>query len=242
MNTTRVSTLTHIRRKYTYSNKTKEQWLTILKLATKWQFKEVRSLSIRELEKLDIDPVEKIAIYKEFKIKPELLLPSYISICKKDRLPSPEEGKILSIETVLKIASAREEMILSALSSGRRSPADAPDDITRAIIARLFELGLTPHPNDQPVNGVERPNPTGNNINGSGDTPAGTEATAGGRGRGLNTMVSQGNFCATTVADEYVRMGLGLATVRFMRVPSPCSSNSFDVNIVPTRGGRGRGS
>lgn len=187
-----------------------------MKLATKWQFKEVRSLSIRELEKLDIDPVEKIAIYKEFKIKPELLLPSYISICKKDRLPSPEEGKILSIETVLKIASAREEMILSALSSGRRSPADAPDDITRAIIARLFELGLTPHPNDQPVNGVERPNPTSNNINGSDDTQP---------KRGFSTTVSQGNFCATMVADEYVRMESGVAAVRFMRVPF-CSSNS----------------
>lgn len=184
--------LTHPCRYYSYSGKGKEHWLTILKLATEWEFQEIRNLATRQLERLHIDAVEKIAIYKEYKIKPELLLPSYMALCKKDKLPSPEEGKVLSMETVLKIACAREEMVLSALHSGLgcKSPSDAPDDVTKTIIAKLFELTL--HLDDQPVGvGVEG-QPTSNGL---GKTLVDPEViTVKTPKKGSNVPVSQPTF------------------------------------------------
>ena len=146
---------TDLFRSYSFSRKGKEHWLTILKLATQWQFHEIRNFAIRQLERLNLQPIEKIALYKEYKINPDLLLPSYTTLCRNEKLPSPDEGRKLSLDTVLRLASARENMLLAAMESGCKTPttASTPDDVTRSIIAELFELNL--HSNDQTVTGME---------------------------------------------------------------------------------------
>jgi len=136
---------------YSFSRKGKDQWLTILKLATQWEFPEIRNLAIRQLERLNLQPIEKIALYKQYKVNHNLLLPSYMLLCRNGKLPSHEEGKRLSLDTVLRIASAREKILLTAMESGCKTPttASTPDDVTKAIIADFFDL--TPLPNDQDV-------------------------------------------------------------------------------------------
>lgn len=90
-------------------------------------------------------PIEKISIYKEYDVDHELLLPAYVSLCRSPTLPSPAEGKILTLETVLKIASAREQVLQTASERGYKTPlsASVPDDVVNTIVAELF--GLTPH-------------------------------------------------------------------------------------------------
>ncbi|KAF9228488.1 hypothetical protein BS17DRAFT_341515 [Gyrodon lividus] len=153
--------------KYTYSRQGKNAWLIILHLASRWQFPEVRKLAIRQLEALQLQPVEKIATYKEYKVDNDLLLPSYMALCRSPTLPSPSDGETLTMETVLKIAHAREQSLLSAAADGCASPtsASASDEVLASILADLF--GLTPQSNGRTV-GLE-----GQTLNGS-DTPSNT--------------------------------------------------------------------
>jgi len=133
-------------RDYSYSCG-QQDWLVILSLATRWQFPEIRKLAIRELEKFTLHPVDKIALYKEYKIDDDLLFPSYVSLCRSPTLPSPSEGNLLTMETVLKLVHARERALRAAAASGCESPtsAGAPDDAIHSIITETFNL--TPHPN-----------------------------------------------------------------------------------------------
>ncbi|KIJ65992.1 hypothetical protein HYDPIDRAFT_87309 [Hydnomerulius pinastri MD-312] len=138
--------------KYSYSRQTKETWLTILRLSTRWKFEEVRRLAIRQIEKINLQPVEKISIYKEYGIDGDLLLPSYIELCKSPTLPSPAEGERLKMETVLKIVAARERAQRIAAENGLNpTSASADNEVLKAIIADLFELGLTSHSNGTPA-------------------------------------------------------------------------------------------
>ena len=84
-------------------------------------------------------------------VENELLLPSYASLCTSPTLPSPEEGRRLTLETVLTLACARERILLRASERGCKTPttASAPEDIVRAVVTELFDL--TPHSNDPSV-------------------------------------------------------------------------------------------
>ncbi|KAF8435083.1 hypothetical protein L210DRAFT_2546880 [Boletus edulis BED1] len=153
--------------RYSYANQTKEKWLSILKLATLWGFNEIKHLAIRQLEKMKLGPIEKITTYKQYAVDGKLLLPSYFTLCTSPTLPSPEEGNILTMDTILRLASARERIVLRASELGCKTPtvASAPESIIKAIVAELFELSL--HPNHESV----RVEGQANNGNALADTP-----------------------------------------------------------------------
>ncbi|KAL4068667.1 hypothetical protein V8B97DRAFT_1842864, partial [Scleroderma yunnanense] len=140
--------------RYTYSNQPKDTWLTILNLATQWGFDSMRELSVRQLERLALGPIDKIALYKEHKIDGRLLIPSYIELCRSPTLPSFDDGKRLQMETVLKLAAARERALLRALERGLVTPtsADVEDSELEGIINDVFELGATFPEEPQGVN------------------------------------------------------------------------------------------
>lgn len=188
--------------------------MTILRLATQWRFPEIRELAIRHLEELKFEPIEKITTYKQYSVDKELLLPSYVTLCRSPKLPSPEEGRILTMETVLKLASVRERLLLSASEHGCKTPTTAtvPDDIVNAIVAELFELAI--HSNDQTVRGDGQ---IMNNGKAAGDNsahanvvtvkhPNHKKAKPGALpdlSQNVSSQVSQGNFCATVPSHEY---------------------------------------
>ncbi|KAG6329491.1 hypothetical protein ID866_9596 [Astraeus odoratus] len=128
--------------RYTYSNQPKETWLTIMTLAAQWGFESMRNLAISQLECISLDPVDKIALYKEHKVDGRLLIPSYIELCRSPTLPSPAEGERLKMETVLRLAAARERALMRAVERGCITPtsADVEDDELESIISDVFEL------------------------------------------------------------------------------------------------------
>ncbi|KAG1815163.1 uncharacterized protein BJ212DRAFT_1273198 [Suillus subaureus] len=99
-----------------------DTWLSILKLADRWSFCNIKDLAVRELEKLNIEPIEKIVAYHEYKINKTLLLPAYTAMCKRDKPLTLAEGTSLGMETVLRLADARERARQQAAESGIRSP------------------------------------------------------------------------------------------------------------------------
>jgi len=123
-----------------------ETWLSILNLAHRWSFWNIKDLAIRELEKLNIEPIDKIVAYHEYKINKTLLIPAYIAMCKREKSLSLAEGTKLGMETVLRLADARERARQQAAESGIRSPTfdDFEDALMEDMIREVF--GIAPRP------------------------------------------------------------------------------------------------
>ncbi|TFY56972.1 hypothetical protein EVG20_g8723 [Dentipellis fragilis] len=129
---------------YSVDGVTIVEWTSILTLATQWGFQEVKSLCIREMERLEIDPIHKIYVYHEFKLPEHLLIPSYTSLCVRDDPVSAEEGKLLGLETSLQIAAGREKA-RGILSGGQRSPGPVTllgNDL-RGLVSQVFNVDAT---------------------------------------------------------------------------------------------------
>jgi hypothetical protein len=135
--------------KYSLYDITVEEWTSILQLSNEWSFVEVKSLAIRELEKLDIEPIEKVYIYHLYHIDRAFLITSYAAICTRPVPLNIHEGRRLGLETALKVAEARERIRAAASEkSGARSPtfADfAPNDVDQ-IVREVFEIVVRSNP------------------------------------------------------------------------------------------------
>jgi hypothetical protein len=85
-----------------------KKWEQILTLARQWGMARVERLCIRELQKLDIDPIKKIELYQSFQLNPNLLHSSFVDLVIRPRPLSIEEGERLTLPTSMKLAEARE--------------------------------------------------------------------------------------------------------------------------------------
>lgn len=132
--------------KYSIYEAPLETWLSILRLATRWGFNSVKELTVRELEKLEIESIEKIAIYHEYGISKLYLIPSYITVVKRGKPLSFTEGMKLGMETVLRVADARERARQHASESGIRTPSfdDFDDAEVELLVRDVFNLGTRP--------------------------------------------------------------------------------------------------
>jgi len=113
-------------------------WVQILTLAQKWGFREVASLCVRELEKLPIQPVDKICIYQRFKLDRTLLLDSFAKLTTRPEPLTLDEGGRLGLETSLQIAQARE--LSRGPRSGTRSSIQLQDSELHSVIRDVFKL------------------------------------------------------------------------------------------------------
>jgi hypothetical protein len=121
-------------------NKTVAEWEVILRLAEKWTFSQVKDLAVRELEKLTISDVDRIAIYQAHNVDRNLLVPSYSRLCEREEHLKVPEGLRLGMETTLSIAHAREVARRPSTSSKTRACASGPE--LEAIIRDLFDIKL----------------------------------------------------------------------------------------------------
>ncbi|KIP01472.1 hypothetical protein PHLGIDRAFT_80546, partial [Phlebiopsis gigantea 11061_1 CR5-6] len=94
--------------KYYVYDANAEEWISILKLAHIWRFLEVKRMATRYLEDFTLDPVRKIELYQWYELDKRLLIPSYVALITRLEPLSLDEGRRLSLETALLIATARE--------------------------------------------------------------------------------------------------------------------------------------
>lgn len=130
------------KRKYSIYDATPDQWSLILNLAQKWGFKDVERLCIRELEKLDLSPVDRINIYQRFGLDCTLLIDSFASLTIRDEPIGLDEGAKLGLRTSLQIAQAREISRGPDTGGGLRSPSavqlDGPN--LHTLLSDIFGL------------------------------------------------------------------------------------------------------
>ncbi|KAH9949295.1 hypothetical protein B0H21DRAFT_147599 [Amylocystis lapponica] len=143
--------------KYSIYDANVEDWSVILKMSYDWRFPEVKRLACRELEKFEIAPLHKIELYQMYEVDRKLLIPSYIAMCARTEPISPQEGRRLSLETALLLASAREMARGTLTAAGPRSPltVQVEDDDMVTIIKDVF--GLTNGPPSPSLTPLETP-------------------------------------------------------------------------------------
>ncbi|PFH47402.1 hypothetical protein AMATHDRAFT_50335 [Amanita thiersii Skay4041] len=94
-------------------NNTEANWTTILDLAHRWKFHNVKTLAITSLEKIDIDLIKRIALYEKYSVPVDILHVHYATLCARADPPTLDEVKILGDATSHMIFSIRENLLRS---------------------------------------------------------------------------------------------------------------------------------
>jgi hypothetical protein len=125
-----------------------------LGLAHHWQFAEVKSLVVRELEEAVIPSIYKIVIYHRYEVDRGLLLPSYTDLVSREETLSLDEAKDLGLETSMMIMTARE---IVRKGEAPTSAVNAPPEELRSIIRQVFRF---PGPrSDSPLSDITAAEP-----------------------------------------------------------------------------------
>ncbi|TRM67178.1 hypothetical protein BD626DRAFT_566211 [Schizophyllum amplum] len=109
--------------------KTADEWLSVLRLATKWSFTVLRHLALAEFSPI-ASPIDKIAAARELDVS-RWLLPALVKVCEAPKWLTLEEAERLGMQTVVEIGRIREES---------RTIKSKPMSVIRAIV----DAGLAP--------------------------------------------------------------------------------------------------
>ena len=85
-----------------------EEWISILELASKWEFQSLCRRAINELDSL-ATPIEKVILSRKYDI-PELRLRGYVDLCQSTIPLTEEDGERLGLQDVIKIYRVRQEL------------------------------------------------------------------------------------------------------------------------------------
>lgn len=105
-----------------------DEWTSILTLAIQWNFQSIKNLAIDHLSSI-ASPVEQIMLGRRFNIL-EWLGNAYAQVCWRNEALTIEEGQLLGIKDVVKIAAIRQGKNKSAFTTGSHT----------GILHKVFEL------------------------------------------------------------------------------------------------------
>jgi len=87
---------------------TADEWTSVLCLATKWDMEKIRDLAVSKLGPL-ASAIDKVALGHEFGVA-EWLASGYAELCTRRQPLTPEEGKKLGVDAMLRIAVMKHEL------------------------------------------------------------------------------------------------------------------------------------
>jgi len=93
-----------------YAISTLEDWTSVLRLASLWEFPRVREHAIKKLSKLDMSPTHKISIARQFHV-PGWELPALNQLVQRPEPMNMDDVQSLGIDTVLKLSALRESLV-----------------------------------------------------------------------------------------------------------------------------------
>ncbi|KAJ6520622.1 hypothetical protein DFH09DRAFT_1194032 [Mycena vulgaris] len=169
---------------YSLYDATVTDWSCILHLGCEWQFAEVEKLAVRELEKMPMSVVDRIALYQQHYVSEDLLIPHYAALCTRGYPLDLPESQQLGMTTVVLINQAMHS-VHKPYGDGSTSPIDPVNAETIfKIIAHIGKKagagpGLTagqsaPNVNSNSTNGVQKRAPV--SANGTGAKPGQSSA------------------------------------------------------------------
>ncbi|KAF7782807.1 hypothetical protein Agabi119p4_2183 [Agaricus bisporus var. burnettii] len=90
-----------------------KQWVTVLRLATKWDCPDIRKFAISYIKSAELDAMKKIKIFKRYNVPESELLSLYVQLASRKRMLTREEFCVLDEEAKFSVTQAR-EMLLEA--------------------------------------------------------------------------------------------------------------------------------
>ena len=85
----------------------KNEWLSVLKLATMWGYQGLRKRSVEKLDELKLDNIERLLMGRQFHVS-AWLVKSYEALARRDETLTEEEGGLVGVSTVCQLAKLRE--------------------------------------------------------------------------------------------------------------------------------------
>jgi len=169
--------------KYSLYDTTVEDWTTILDLAHRWGFVEVKNLAVRELEKLVLPDVDRIVLYHKYSVDEKILIPRYMTLCMRPELLTVEEGLKLGMGTVIALTRTREctrNQTTNGSGDGWRSPSPASlsEKELTDIIKDHFNIKPEPTKSAEPANASTSKTKDSGASAGSTGTEPGSPSTA----------------------------------------------------------------
>ncbi|KAJ7743908.1 hypothetical protein DFH07DRAFT_33479 [Mycena maculata] len=90
----------------------KNTWHAVLRLADRWEMDNIKKIALGNLLKaVDLDPFERIMLCERDDLSRDQATEAYLSVCTREAPLAVEELKLLSLEVILIVTSAREEII-----------------------------------------------------------------------------------------------------------------------------------
>ncbi|KAJ7938311.1 hypothetical protein B0H13DRAFT_1942383 [Mycena leptocephala] len=109
-------------------------WGCILHLGHDWQFSEVEKLAVRELEKMGMSTVDRIALYHKHNVSEDLLIPHYAAVCTRGSPLDFDESERLGMLTVVLINQAMHAVHMPRDGDGNLSPINPAN---AAVISKI---------------------------------------------------------------------------------------------------------
>jgi hypothetical protein len=121
---------------------TVEDWLSVLKLSTKFQIDDIRPLAASKLHSLSIDPIRKITIWDEYHLDSKLLTSSYVALCQRIEPLTLQMTMALGLKNFTKLAAARDiyHYNLGCLRCGRKTTSKGRLSLAQAAVSSVFSL------------------------------------------------------------------------------------------------------
>jgi hypothetical protein len=109
-----------IYRSPTFSNITRDEWISVIELSTMYGFKDARSLCIQELSKVNIPPTDKIVLGRKYRVL-AWVKEGYEALVTKVEVMTAEEllsnANIVGWDTMAKVLRLRESGLGSTMQS-----------------------------------------------------------------------------------------------------------------------------
>ncbi|KAJ7593792.1 hypothetical protein C8J56DRAFT_421299 [Mycena floridula] len=130
--------------KYSLYDETAENWITILSLAQRWQFHEVKTLAIRELQAKRMDLIDRIILYHKYHVDDAFIIPLYAELVSQEHTLSAQDSAKLGMQRAVPVFQARERIRANPSYGGKSPlPSDRQRDILGVARAIMKELPVT---------------------------------------------------------------------------------------------------
>lgn len=118
-----------------------EDWSAVLRLATMWSCKDIRTLAIEQLSQL-APPIDKLVLSRAHDVI-EWRVPSYVALCLRPQTLTESEAERLAVRDIVRITAARE-----AIRDGR--VAATQDALTHYVLQHNHANTRMPEHSFQP--------------------------------------------------------------------------------------------